>query len=99
MQVRQIVLAEFPFKPCAMVFGGYRPGVFKTDTGFGIRIQTGESHFGRTSNYTWAYFDLDGTGLITKSPRGLARQFTKKVRITDIATFCSEALEEDRGRS
>lgn len=32
----------------------------------------------------WEYFDLDKTGLIISSPRGMAKQFNKKVRIIDM---------------
>lgn len=86
MKVRDISLKDFPFQPAAMFFGRLRPGVFEREAGgFGIRIKVGESRYGGHFTVRWDYFELDSTGLITKSPRGYSKQYTNKVRILDIA--------------
>ncbi len=87
MKIREITFDEFSYKhklSSMRVFGKFSPAVFKNDNGYGIRIKTGESWHGANTTYEWDYFNLDATGLITSSPRGLAKLFNKKVKITDI---------------
>ena len=90
---REIKLNQLPFTPVSMFFGGLRPAVFrrgKDNKEYGIRIKTGESWRGDNRSESWDYFELDETGLIISSPRGYAKEYNKKVRITDI----EEAVEE-----
>ncbi len=87
MKIKEISFDEFTCKhklSSMRVFGKFSPAVFKNDNGYGIRIKTGESWHGTNTTYEWNYFELDATGLIISSPRGLAKEFNKKVRITDI---------------
>ena len=64
--------------------GNFSSAVLKRKDGYCIRIITGAG-FSRTNiSRSWDYFDLDETGMITKSPRGMAKDFNKKVRITDM---------------
>ncbi len=76
------------------VFGKFSPAVYKNDNGYGIRIKTGESWHGANTTYEWDYFNLDATGLITSSPRGLAKLFNKKVKITDIEKQVGECKDK-----
>jgi hypothetical protein len=48
---------------------------------------------GRSRN-EWEYFELDKTGLITSSPRGMAKEYNKKVRIIDM----EKMVEEYKGK-
>ncbi len=88
MKIREISFDEFPYKhkiSSIRVFGRFSSAVFKNENNtYGIRIKTGESWRGTNTSYEWDYFGIDSTGLITSSPRGLAKQFNKKVRIIDI---------------
>ena len=40
-----------------------------------IRIQTGYSQRGVNITTSWDYFELNENGIITKSPRGLTKQY------------------------
>lgn len=86
--IKEIRLSQFDFTPEPMYFGGYKPGVFTSEGGYTIRIKTGHSWHdtrnGRNTTSSYAYFELDATGLITTAPLGLAR-FKNRVRILDIA--------------
>lgn len=62
----------------------FSPAVFKRGKGYGIRILKGQITRGYNTTMNWDYFDLDETGMIVRSPRGMAKQFNKKVRITDM---------------
>lgn len=85
--IKEIELKQFPFKPVPQaMFGAVRPGVFRREHtgGYGIRIEKSYHRGPTTISMAWDYFELDSTGLITKSPHGMAKRFNKKVRITDI---------------
>lgn len=34
--------------------------------------------------YEWDYFELDKKGVVVRSPHGLAKEFNRKIQITDI---------------
>ena len=57
-----------------------------TEGNYNIRIIKSLGH----TRKEWEFFELDKTGLILKSPRGMAKQFNKKIRITNM----KEMLEE-----
>ena len=90
MPIKEIKLKDFPFKSVHMDFLGVcSPGIYRSLAGkyvYGIRILDSETR-SRTggSSIRYGYFELDETGLITKAPRDLQKQYAKKVRITDIA--------------
>lgn len=90
--MKEIKLSQLPFKPVSMFFGGLRPAVFKNEKNgtYGIRIKVSESWRGNNVSESWDYFELDENGVITKSPRGYAKEFNKKVKIVDI----SEAVKK-----
>lgn len=53
--------------------------------GYGIRIL--ESRMDTRRGYhttSWSYFKTDTTGLVIESPRGMAKQFNKRIRYTDM---------------
>ena len=98
MKVQEITFVQFPLRNqiCSMSFMGFSPAVFKQQhSGYGIRISKGGSWSSNGSrSCSFDYFELDDTGLITDSPRGMAKQFNNKVRITDISAACDKYKEE-----
>ena len=90
MKIKEITLSQLPFKPVSMFFGELRPAVYKKDDGYGIRIKIGESWNNNSRSESWDYFELDNTGLIITSPRGEAKYYNKKVRITDMDEIVEE---------
>lgn len=87
-------LKSFPFKGD---LASYRvmsqsPAVYekrhyetKELTGYGIRIL--ESHMNTRRGYntaSWSYFETDVTGLVVESPRGMAKDFNKRIRYIDM---------------
>ena len=91
--MKEITFEQFPLKDQIAsynVLGKFSPAVMKRDDGYCIRIIKGKSFLGSHTTMNWDYFDLDDSGMITTSPRGMAKQFNRKIRITDIA----EAVEE-----
>jgi len=85
------------FDLASMSFGGFRPAIFKSSDssrGFGIRIRTGRGWRGDTQSENWDYFELDSTKLIISSPRGMAKQYNKKCRVTDIEVGVEEYKEK-----
>ncbi len=83
MKIKEIKYAIFPFLDRLAsynIFGNQSYAVNKDDKGnYSIRIFVS---LGLKSE--WQYFNLDSTGLIIESPRGMSKQFTKKIRITDM---------------
>ena len=59
--------------------GNQSDAVNKKEKGYSIRIFV---CIGLKSE--WQYFELDTTGLIVESPRGMAKEFNKKMRITNM---------------
>ena len=85
--MKEITFDQFPLKERIAsynVLGTFSPAVFKREKGYCIRIIEGQVIRGNNTTMQWNYFDLDEAGMIIKSPRGMAREFNKKVRITDI---------------
>lgn len=97
--VKEISYKNFPYLPdiaSYQVFGKWSPAVYKEAKGYGIRILKSQTvRFDGSTNTSWDYFKLDENGLIVESPRGLSKQFTRKVRITDMETFV-ESYKEKR---
>lgn len=88
MKVSEIKFNEFAYKNMVssyQIFGKFSPAIFKREKGYGIRIKTGSSWRGDRKSDSYDYFTLEEDGLITISPRGEAKRFNKKVRITDIS--------------
>jgi hypothetical protein len=85
-KVTEIYFKNFLYKgrvASQHIFGNFYPAVFKKNDGwYSIRIIKGADIFKGTRE--WDYFSLDETGLIISSPRGLAKEFNKKVRIIDM---------------
>lgn len=77
---------EKRFQLAGYFFGEkFCPAIFKQDKGgYGIRIKAGGSWRGQRVTAVYDYFALDDTGLIIASPRGLAKEYNKRVRIVDI---------------
>lgn len=64
------------------------PPVHKSESGWTIRILVGESWgMGGSRNTKWDYFRTDLDGVIKESPRGFAKEYNKKVQITDLADW------------
>lgn len=85
--MKEITFDQFPHTDIIAsynILGRFSPAVYKRKNGYGIRIIKSIGFSGRNINQSWDYFDLDKTGMITTSPRGMAREFNKKVRITDM---------------
>ncbi len=82
-KIKEISYFDLPFLQEVAsynVFGRQSDGVWKKDNGeYFIRII---KLLGLHSE--WEYFELDPTGLITQSPRGLARFYNKKIRIINM---------------
>lgn len=81
-KVEEISYIGFPFLnrlASYCVFGNQSDAVNKKEKGYSIRIFV---CIGLKSE--WQYFELDTTGLIVESPRGMAKEFNKKVRITNM---------------
>jgi hypothetical protein len=99
MKVREIKFEQFSYRNKTQgmrLWGRFSPGVFKNESGngFGIRILKGFSCCtSGGGSISYEYFELDKTGLITGSPRGLAKQFDGKVRITDVAKIAKQRQE------
>jgi hypothetical protein len=73
------------FQLAAYQFGAkVHPAVVRKNGGYQIRVETKRVSSGTQETVSWDYFELDDTGLITKSPRGYASEFNRKVRVTDI---------------
>lgn len=93
MKVHDISYKDFPLTHLLAsyrVFGKWSPAVNKRENGtYSIRILVGRQESFRTGgvNESWGYFEVDPTGLIIESPRGMAKHFTKKVRIIDMEDF------------
>jgi hypothetical protein len=68
----------------------WSPAILKKDTGYSVRIIM-SGGYGKTS---WDYFDMDSTGLILTSPRGLAKQFNNKIRYTDMDEMVEKYKEK-----
>lgn len=63
------------------------PPVAKTDTGWSVRIETGRSWGGGSTRINWDYFRTDEDGLVLSSPRGCAKEYNKRVRLTGLADW------------
>lgn len=90
MKIKEIEYKDFPL---LKYLASYNPlgkqsyAVWEdTEGNYNIRIIKSLGH----TRKEWEYFELDSTGLILKSPRGMAKQFNKRIRITNI----KEMLEE-----
>ncbi len=62
------------------------PAVSKRDDGsYSARIIVSES-MNRYGNrkMSWDYFEMDATGLVISSPRGMAKEFNGRIRYTDM---------------
>lgn len=65
--------------------GRFFPAVARDGGAFSIRVVTSIQRSSNGRQRTgWGYFELDSTGMIEASPRGLARVYNRKVRIIDI---------------
>lgn len=66
--------------------GGYCPGVIKDPKtgGYSVRILTGDGWRGDTRSTQWDYFEMDPTGLVISSPRGLGKEFNGRIRIVGL---------------
>lgn len=88
MAIRNMTCKDFEtkFMLASYWFGEkFCPAIFKQDKGgYGIRIKAGGSWRGQRVTAVYDYFALDDTGLIISSPRGLAKEYNKRVRIVDI---------------
>ena len=88
MKIRETSYKEFEqrYQLGSYWFGTkFCPSMYKKENGgYGIRIKTGESWHGQNQSQSWDYFELDETDLILHSPRGLAKEYNKKVRVIDI---------------
>ena len=95
MKVIEQTFDRFPHKHLLAsyrMFGRFSPAIFKKETGYGVRILKSRFNYGQGAE--WEYFDLDETGLVMSSPRGMARQFNKKIRYTNM----DEVVEEYKDR-
>lgn len=93
-KVKEISYKDFPLIDDLASYAGFNgpsPAVLKVEEGYQIRIvkSTYTSRRG-TTRYEWDYFRCDLTGLIIESPRGMSKEFTKRVRITDMEAFVEE---------
>ena len=82
LKVKEIKYSEFSYLhrlASYYIFGKQSDAVNKKENGYSIRIFVS---IGMKSE--WQYFELDVTGLILSSPRGMAKQFNKKVRIVNM---------------
>lgn len=66
------------------IFGG--SPITLIDNGYQIRIRTAVkiNSIRGTTTINWDYFMTDKDGIIYRSPRGYAKEFNKKIRISDI---------------
>ena len=98
MKVREITYDKFPFlselasyhlgRFCPAVHEESRWGDEAVNRGYGIRIIDSRMNSRRGyETLSWEYFKADPTGLIVESPRGMASQFNKKLRITNMPAF------------
>lgn len=55
-----------------------------------IRIEKSVTQTGATTHWNWDYFKTDPDGLIVESPRGFAKQYNKRVRITGLEDWKAE---------
>ncbi len=81
-KIEEIKYAEFPFLDrlaSYCVLGNQSNAVNKKEVGYSIRIFVS---IGMKNE--WQYFELDTAGLILESPRGMAKQFNKKIRIVNM---------------
>lgn len=67
----------------SLSYGHFSPAVGHESEGRGfyIRILGGRSWRGNTTHTSWEYFKVDESGLITESPRGMAKRYNGRVRI------------------
>jgi len=90
--LREIKFESFPYLnrlASYFIFGKQCDAVYKKEDEYGIRIF---KTIGMKN--AWDYFCLDETGMITQSPRGMAKQFNKKIRITNM----DEMVEAYKGK-
>lgn len=59
------------------------------------RIVWNETRSGSSATTSYEYFRLDETGLVVESPRGYAKDYTKRVRVTDIAEVAQKQAVPD----
>lgn len=99
----EIKFENFPYRNHVAAYelgGKVFPPVCKDENGkYHIRIKTGMSVRGRYVSYSYDYFVLDETGLIIQSPRGLAREYNKKVRIIDIAQITAQYKQSEEAET
>ncbi len=69
--------------------------MFEKNGGYSIRVIKSESRSAGSATVTYDYFELDADGLVTVSPRGWAKDFTKRVRVTGIAEVAKRYAEPD----
>ena len=84
--MKEITFDQFPLTDRIASYNviKFSPAVFKRGKGYGIRIIKSVGFTGQTIRRSWDYFDIDETGMITASPRGMAKEFNKKIRITEM---------------
>ena len=88
MKVKEITHQEFGHRDRLAsynMWGNHSDAVMKKKDGYSIRLAVS---IGMKSE--WTYFELDTTGLIIQSPRGMAKCYNKRVRITDMDAMVSE---------
>jgi hypothetical protein len=74
------------FTPASYYFGRtWCPAVDAGGDGYQIRVVKNDTRTGSSQTTSYDYFRLDSTGLVVESPRGYAKDYTKRVRVVDIA--------------
>lgn len=68
------------------------PAVWRTSTGYAIRILKSQTVTSTGQQLTYDSFDLDEDGVITAAPRGWAKEY-KPGRVTDIADAVQQWAE------
>lgn len=102
MAVKEITFKQFPFGDNQLAsysfsYSHFSPAVGRESGGKGwyIRIIKDSYHSrSGTTRTSWEYFKTDDTGLIIESPRGMAPQFNKRVRITDLEAMTEKYKEK-----
>ena len=100
IKVQEVKLSylEHQFQLASYTFSGeHCSPVNKGKYHYSIRVLGGQNinYNSGTTSTKWDYFETTKEGLITKSPRGYAKEYNKKIRITDLDKRIEE-YEKDR---
>lgn len=90
--IREITLDDIrgEFQLGSYWFGDtWCPAVDEKNGGYQIRVVKNEYRHGADTTTNYDYFYLDADGLVTGSPRGYAKDYTRTARVTDIAKECT----------